>query len=152
MISVICTMCVALPFSHDKGWHLPIRCWIINSTLSIEAIWSMRWLIFAAILIPYFFSATEAFVHIRSILLFMYWISKTAVENNVNFLKEISKGHYYYVDKTMMIKDIVYPVKKKVVLITRPRRFRKSLNLSMLECFLDVRRKKAHHCSTDWRS
>lgn len=42
---------------------------------------------------------------------------------------------YYYVDKTLMIKDLIENYNGKSVLITRPRRFGKSLNLSMLEYF-----------------
>ena len=57
-----------------------------------------------------------------------------------SFERIIQKG-YYYVDKTLMIKEILYHHKKDVILITRPRRFGKSLNLSMLECFLNIERK-----------
>ena len=49
-------------------------------------------------------------------------------------------AEYYYVDKTMMIKELLYPKPVEVTLITRPRRFGKSLNMSMLECFLDIER------------
>ena len=51
----------------------------------------------------------------------------------------VRENDCYYVDKTMLIKRLV---KKKawVTLITRPRRFGKSLNMSMLDCFFDVTR------------
>ena len=39
----------------------------------------------------------------------------------------------YYVDKTMIIKDIIDYFSYRTVLITRPRRFGKSLTLSMME-------------------
>ena len=43
-----------------------------------------------------------------------------------NFKAMIDEG-YYYVDKTMFIKDVY---NEKVVLYTRPRRFGKTLNMS----------------------
>ena len=49
-----------------------------------------------------------------------------------NFQETINK---YYVDKTMLIKDIVLTNLYSAVLITRPRRFGKSLAISMLETF-----------------
>ena len=42
----------------------------------------------------------------------------------------------YYIDKTMYIKDII-DNQSRVVLITRPRRFGKTLNMSMLRYFFD---------------
>ena len=43
--------------------------------------------------------------------------------------------NYYYIDKTLLIKDILNNNIGKSLLVTRPRRFGKSLNLSMLEYF-----------------
>ena len=51
-----------------------------------------------------------------------------------SFERIIQKG-YYYVDKTLMIKDILYHHKKDVILITRPRRFGKSLLTSTLHSY-----------------
>lgn len=42
----------------------------------------------------------------------------------------------YYIDKTMYIKDII-DNQARVILITRPRRFGKTLNMSMLRYFFD---------------
>ena len=42
----------------------------------------------------------------------------------------------YYIDKTMYIKDII-DNSSKVILITRPRRFGKTLNMSMLRYYFD---------------
>ena len=52
----------------------------------------------------------------------------------------VRQNDCYYVDKTFLIKQLI---KKKalVTLITRPRRFGKSLNMSMLDCFFDNTRK-----------
>ena len=43
--------------------------------------------------------------------------------------------NYYYIDKTLLIKNIIDAYIGKSLLITRPRRFGKSLNLSMVEYF-----------------
>lgn len=53
--------------------------------------------------------------------------------------KEIIDQGYYYVDKTSLIKDVW---DEKVVLYTRPRRFGKTLNLSMLYYFFSIKQKK----------
>lgn len=52
-----------------------------------------------------------------------------------NFRTLIEKG-YYYVDKTLFIKELL-DVKGEVNLFTRPRRFGKTLNMSMLRCFFE---------------
>lgn len=50
---------------------------------------------------------------------------------------EIIKNDYYYVDKTCMIKELLNSG-SKVTLLTRPRRFGKSLNIDMLKTFLEI--------------
>jgi hypothetical protein len=50
--------------------------------------------------------------------------------------QEIREKGQYYVDKTLMIEDFLRSG-DKVTLITRPRRFGKTLNMSMLSCFCD---------------
>lgn len=50
--------------------------------------------------------------------------------------EEIRAEGYYYVDKTRMIEDLLNR-RSKVTLFTRPRRFGKSLNMSMLQHFLE---------------
>jgi len=50
--------------------------------------------------------------------------------------KDIISGHYYFVDKSLFIKDII-DRGDKVILIPRPRRFGKTINLSMLKYFYD---------------
>lgn len=50
---------------------------------------------------------------------------------------EIRREGYYYVDKTGLIRQIVQGG-DKVTLITRPRRFGKSLNMSMLQNFFEI--------------
>ena len=53
---------------------------------------------------------------------------------------EIRKSGLYYIDKTMLIDQLVDKNKAKVTLFTRPRRFGKTLNMSMLEHFFDIRK------------
>jgi len=54
----------------------------------------------------------------------------------VSDFKDIVTGNYYYVDKTLFIKEII-DKGDKILLIPRPRRFGKTLNLSMLKYFYD---------------
>ncbi|MDF1827346.1 MAG: AAA family ATPase [Legionellaceae bacterium] len=54
----------------------------------------------------------------------------------VSDFKEIVSGHYTFVDKSLFIKDVLDD-SAKVILITRPRRFGKTLNMSMLRYFFD---------------
>ncbi len=49
--------------------------------------------------------------------------------------KKLVDGGYYYVDKTLLIRDILSG--GEVILMPRPRRFGKTLNLSMLRYFLE---------------
>ena len=51
--------------------------------------------------------------------------------------EEFSSEDFYYVDKTMFIKELLQNW-GKVNLFTRPRRFGKSLNMSMLKSFLEI--------------
>ena len=53
---------------------------------------------------------------------------------------EIRKNHYYYIDKSDLISDLLKKAGTKVTLITRPRRFGKTLGMSMLEHFFDIRK------------
>ena len=56
----------------------------------------------------------------------------------VQDFKEVRDEGYLYVDKSDMIPQILSQ-KSKVYLYTRPRRFGKSLNLSMLDAFFNIR-------------
>lgn len=55
--------------------------------------------------------------------------------------EEMISGDYYYVDKTMLIKSLITE-ESKVTLFTRPRRFGKTLNMSMLKYFFEIGRDK----------
>lgn len=58
---------------------------------------------------------------------------------------ELREGNKYYVDKTMLLADILGTNDRGVYLYTRPRRFGKSTNLSMLDAFFNV-----DHKGNDW--
>lgn len=55
--------------------------------------------------------------------------------------EEIRKQDFYYVDKTDLIVELLASW-GKVNLFTRPRRFGKTLNMSMLKCFFEIGRDK----------
>ena len=54
--------------------------------------------------------------------------------------EEIRRNGYYYVDKSGLIGELLSTTGTKVTLITRPRRFGKTLGMSMLESFFDIRK------------
>lgn len=60
-----------------------------------------------------------------------------AITIGVSNYEEIKENNYYYVDKTNMIQEFLER-KSKVTLITRPRRFGKTLNMSMMASFFDI--------------
>lgn len=51
----------------------------------------------------------------------------------------IRTDHFYYIDKTNFIKELL-DKQFQINLITRPRRFGKSLTMSMMEDFFDISR------------
>ena len=51
----------------------------------------------------------------------------------------IVKNNHYFVDKTMLIYDF-YNNENDIILMPRPKRFGKTLNLSMIEHFFDIRK------------
>ena len=61
--------------------------------------------------------------------------------------KKLRENGYYFVDKSELISDIIQNG-SEVFLFTRPRRFGKSLNLSMLDAFFNIKYKETHG-STD---
>ena len=61
-------------------------------------------------------------------------------QTGIEYFWEIRSGRYYYVDKSELISDIV-DNGNKVYLFTRPRRFGKTLNLSMINAFFNMKYK-----------
>ncbi|HLP61693.1 MAG TPA: AAA family ATPase, partial [Candidatus Deferrimicrobium sp.] len=55
---------------------------------------------------------------------------------SVSDFKRMIEGNYFYVDKTLFIKEIL-DKGDTIILIPRPRRFGKTLNISMLQYYYD---------------
>ena len=58
----------------------------------------------------------------------------------VSDFEKIRKNGYYYIDKSGLIVELLDRTGTKVTIITRPRRFGKTLGMSMLESFFDIRK------------
>lgn len=67
-------------------------------------------------------------------------MGEKAIPVGIENFEDIIKDNYYYVDKSMLIEDILVN-RAAVTLFTRPRRFGKTLNMSMIKYFFDVRNK-----------
>lgn len=65
--------------------------------------------------------------------------TKISVPFGVSNFEEIRKESLYYVDKTLLIENLIEST-TKVTLFTRPRRFGKTLTMSMLQSFFDIQR------------
>jgi len=61
---------------------------------------------------------------------------KTPLPVGRSHFEKVIEGGFYYVDKTLFIKDII-DNSAEVTLCTRPRRFGKTLNQTMLKCFFE---------------
>ena len=57
-----------------------------------------------------------------------------------DLFEKFIEGNRYYVDKTELLYDLVEDTGNGVTLFTRPRRFGKTLMMSMMDCFFDIRR------------
>ena len=58
----------------------------------------------------------------------------------ISDFKELMENNCYFADKSLFIKELIDD-KSKVILIPRPRRFGKTLNLSMVKYFFDIKEK-----------
>ena len=63
----------------------------------------------------------------------MHWEMPIGIDN----FGELRRGHYYFVDKTAFIRQLI-DGHSKVTLLTRPRRFGKTLTLSMADWFFSI--------------
>ena len=67
------------------------------------------------------------------------------MNNQLNFpvgisdFKKIRENDYYYIDESGLIKELLKREAAEVTLITRPRRFGKTMGMSMLAHFFDIR-------------
>ena len=68
-------------------------------------------------------------------------MDKKAIPVGIENFKELREEGYYYVDKTFLIYEILIN-KAKVTLFTRPRRFGKTLNMSMFKYFFNIENKE----------
>lgn len=66
-------------------------------------------------------------------------MSKLSIPVGISNFEKIRNGGFYYIDKTGLIAELVRS-SAEVTLITRPRRFGKTLGISMLESFFDIRK------------
>ncbi|WP_337742520.1 AAA family ATPase [Fusobacterium gonidiaformans] len=62
---------------------------------------------------------------------------KKVLPIGITDFQELIQGNYYFIDKTKLIEDML-TFGAKVTLFTRPRRFGKTLNMSMLRYFWDI--------------
>ena len=65
---------------------------------------------------------------------------KKKLSIGISNFKEIIEDEYYYFDKTEFIENLFEEV-SKIKLFTRPRRFGKTLNMSMIKYFFDIENK-----------
>ena len=63
------------------------------------------------------------------------WDDQLFIPVGISDFEEIRRKGYYYVDKSMLIAKLLKDEGTKVTLITRPRRFGKTLGMSMLANF-----------------
>lgn len=62
---------------------------------------------------------------------------KKRIPIGLNNYKKLKEENYYFVDKSLMIRDFIMRG-NEVTLVTRPRRFGKTINMSMLAEFFDI--------------
>lgn len=65
--------------------------------------------------------------------------NKKKIPVGVDGFEKVITNDFYFIDKTELIRDLLHNW-GEVNLFTRPRRFGKSLNMSMLQCFFEIGR------------
>ncbi|MGN0353986.1 MAG: AAA family ATPase [Muricoprocola sp.] len=65
---------------------------------------------------------------------------KINIPVGISDFEKIRRNNYYYVDKSALISELLKAESTEVTLITRPRRFGKTLGMSMLASFFDIRK------------
>ena len=61
------------------------------------------------------------------------------IQVGISDFKKIRENDYYYIDKSGLIKELLKRESAEVTLIIRPRRFGKTMGMSMLAHFFDIR-------------
>ena len=64
-------------------------------------------------------------------------MQKLPLPTGIDDFKKLRSNNNYYIDKTILIEQVV-EIRSEVSLFTRPRRFGKSLNMSMLQSFFEI--------------
>ncbi len=64
-------------------------------------------------------------------------MQKLPLPTGIDDFKKLRSNNNYYIDKTILIEQVV-ETRSEVTLFTRPRRFGKSLNMSMLQSFFEI--------------
>ena len=64
-------------------------------------------------------------------------MQKIPLPTGIDDFKKLRSNNNYYIDKTILIEQVV-ETRSEVTLFTRPRRFGKSLNMSMLQSFFEI--------------
>jgi hypothetical protein len=76
-------------------------------------------------------------------------MKKKTLKIGTSDFRTIISDNGYFVDKTMLIKDF-WENSNYILLMTRPRRFGKSLNLSMIEHFFDIQKPESKNLFTEF--
>ena len=76
-------------------------------------------------------------------------MKKKTLKTGTSDFRTIISDNGYFVDKTMLIKDF-WENSNYILLMTRPRRFGKSLNLSMIEHFFDIQKPESRNLFTEF--
>lgn len=71
-------------------------------------------------------------------------MKKRTIALGVDDFKEIVEGNHYLVDKSLFIKEVIEDG-SKVILLPRPRRWGKTLNMTMLRYFFEKTESSNHH-------
>lgn len=67
------------------------------------------------------------------------------IPTSIEDFRDLREGHFEYIDKTHLIAEFIERDSFKVILLPRPRRFGKSLNLSTLKWFFEKRDENVWH-------
>ena len=70
-------------------------------------------------------------------------MSKMSIPVGISDFKRIREENYYYIDKSELISALLENTSAQITLITRPRRFGKTLGMSMLANFFDISQENA---------
>ena len=71
------------------------------------------------------------------------------IPTSIEDFRDIRDGNYEYIDKTHLITEIIDRRNYKVILLPRPRRFGKTLNMTTLKWFFEKREENVWHLFED---